>query len=99
HTPYLSPFPTRRSSDLLSFSSMRLRLNGFGNVSLSKSARALLPASSLAYAYIGVLTSWSKRKAKKAIFTAGSLMWTPSSFAPLRSEEHTSELQSLAYLV
>src|SRR5262245_41461823 len=50
-----------------------LRENGFGNAIWSSAVTTVLPAGSCAKTEIGVFTSWSYDRAKKATCSAGSL--------------------------
>src|SRR2546425_6088781 len=83
--PRSTPFPTRRSSDL-DQEVVGLREDGFADVDVSHDEAALV--EELPREAVNVLSHGGHEK--------GRLQ--PRAAVP-RSEEHTSELQSLAYLV
>src|SRR5690606_41271098 len=92
-TPHLTPFPTRRSSDLVQFASSQ-RLSGMlrdyiGDPLFSRSFGLFCLASLLVY--LAIL-----RKTLRAILKP---LNEASAIAAHRSEEHTSELQSRENIV
>src|SRR2546425_8789305 len=86
--PRSTLFPTRRSSDLVGLSALRRRIS---SIVSSRSFRRSGPIVRFVYA---------SARAARDIFAANARAIAPRCHggAP-RSEEHTSELQSLAYLV
>src|SRR5205823_13170351 len=90
-TPPLPSFPTRRSSDLGDN-----RVNAFWgpsvhwNVYLEQYVMLLNRAKDESYTQEGIYVSFAPR-------LDDPRLWSPPE--KIRSEEHTSELQSLAYLV
>src|SRR5207253_10880444 len=92
HHLYLHSFPTRRSSDLLIVAAynvvfialvVRVVASWFGRFRYTWWLRP---------AY--VLTDWVVEPIRRLLPPGGALDWSP-----LRSEEHTSELQSRGHLV
>src|SRR5205823_14007182 len=89
HPPPLHPFPTRRSSDLLSH-----RLPGMGQ---ARKPRALCKTWWTFYNKTSISLSPLPAPAPRAIPRSRNRRNRRRTYG--RSEEHTSELQSLAYLV
>src|SRR5205823_9082593 len=87
--PVLHPFPTRRSSDLK-------RVAEQGDVRLGD-IRATLPANFDSDQAVGF--ERAQRVAHRDATDAKLLGHLSLGWQTIRSEEHTSELQSLAYLV
>src|SRR5205823_13850624 len=85
---YLHSFPTRRSSDLI--------LLGLGGVALLIGKSALTSVPGLFVSSLAVVMSALSWSAGVVYSRRSHLSGHP---LLLRSEEHTSELQSLAYLV
>src|SRR5205823_14142377 len=98
HHPYLHSFPTRRSSDLIQ------KRDAQGNWSIiatpGTAAGQIRDPTALAADTAGnlyVVDSGNSRLQKRDVQGTWSMIATYGT--ALRSEEHTSELQSLAYLV
>src|SRR5205823_13124582 len=95
HHPHLHSFPTRRSSDLLVTASRQQCLN------CSSIGRARTAPGNIGKPQRNKRSSHSTYRKAACTFSgvhsaSNALTFRPSA---LRSEEHTSELQSLAYLV
>src|SRR5205823_13595466 len=88
--PVLHPFPTRRSSDLIVPSQRRVRTQAMED--LSEVGGAQRPAAYLRELFSKALDDLQPGPVQlfRCAFRGGDRR---------RSEEHTSELQSLAYLV
>src|SRR5205823_14092893 len=84
----LLSFPTRRSSDLPVSASHQIlpEFREYERLSTTVTNAYLVPR-------LGAYLAGLKRSVRDAVSP------TPESRHPIRSEEHTSELQSLAYLV
>src|SRR5205823_15115974 len=93
---HLPPFPTRRSSDLWeakrgAFASIQRALGAGGkHYALARTNEVLGQATQLEPGFCHVQLTADVRR-ERAVRIQGALV--------IRSEEHTSELQSLAYLV
>src|SRR5205823_14762611 len=89
HLLYLHSFPTRRSSDLLDAGRLEALTDTIG----AKRALVNLLRGGIEFRYV-------ERTSGGAELTADAFVLLKINDAVLiRSEEHTSELQSLAYLV
>src|SRR5205823_12422008 len=93
----LHSFPTRRSSDLAILDWMMPKMDG---VQVCRELSRVPHPKSI---YIILLTAKGRREDVVAGLQAGANDYITKPFCPeelrARSEEHTSELQSLAYLV
>src|SRR5205823_14711187 len=86
--PNLHPFPTRRSSDLRTIPTPATRRMGQSAPGRTQTGRAAQPPPRL-----DGTPATGRRAQTRCALAAGRYV------LPRRSEEHTSELQSLAYLV
>src|SRR5205823_13758884 len=98
HTSALPSFPTRRSSDLFQGAGIGVRLpsiDGDG-IHVSNKNDASVPITPL---HRGQKIRASSRDALQLVADVLAFAETRERLRHFRSEEHTSELQSLAYLV
>src|SRR5205823_14094989 len=94
----LLSFPTRRSSDLISQSAPQNRLKQLLRLPLAAGVEKILRAPTAVLATVGPDDA-GQATPSQADQRTESLPHAALKGALLRSEEHTSELQSLAYLV
>src|SRR5205823_13121630 len=97
-SPDLHPFPTRRSSDLAETQVAQAELNLTRSRGELEKARGQL-AAAVGLAVNNVLKVQTLADLPPVKQISESLEELLERFGDLRSEEHTSELQSLAYLV
>src|SRR5205823_8306237 len=99
HSPHLHSFPTRRSSDLVKSFQVPATPEtcawppSLPSVPTSRATRVTSDAKALSWSTMVLMVFLSSRISP---FTSTVIFRERS---PRRSEEHTSELQSLAYLV
>src|SRR5205823_7713074 len=88
HFPYLHSFPTRRSSDLMNRAARGDPLSPHSAILLLGTRETLVTGHDAPDRLVP-----ARRRTRRSASTSAPAAWCP------RSEEHTSELQSLAYLV